>query len=118
MTDKETTVWLLNLANDMRRHKNYPTLADLPESIPQDPTNCIIANAFNFGCRVMPDEGTITFQCQEDVDVYFKVMNLDRSNYLLVPDLDIQLSAKFCPLVLVALSHISCFKRIQIEIRI
>lgn len=75
--DKSTAVWLLNLANDMRKAKNDKTLDDLPVSIPQDANRCIIANAFNYGCNVDPDSGMITFKTQEDRDTYLKVMDID-----------------------------------------
>ena len=76
-TERETAVWLLNLANDMRARKGYKQLTRLPESVPQDSQRCIIANAFNFGCSVDPDEGIITFQNTEDRNTYLNVMNID-----------------------------------------
>ena len=85
-TNNDIAVWLLNVANDMRKAKNDAELIDLPVSVPQDTDHCIIANAFNYGCSVDPGAGTITFSDINDVDTYFKVMNLERSNFLYQDD--------------------------------
>lgn len=77
LEDKETAVWLLNLANDMRKRKGNQKIVDLPPSIPQDTDRCIIANAFNYGCSVDPDSGIIDFQTVEDRDTYLNVMNIE-----------------------------------------
>ena len=89
-TSKLTAVWLLNLANDMRIAKGDDPLDDLPMSERQNAERCIIANAFNYGCVVEPDEAKITFQSVEDVDTYFKVMGLDKSNYDYEGDPDLE----------------------------
>lgn len=75
--EKEIAVWLLNLANDMRRAKQDKILDDLPPSVQQDPEECIIANAFNYGCTVDPGTGVITFQTEEDRNTYLKIMNIN-----------------------------------------
>lgn len=78
--NKETATWLLNLANDMRRAKEDQLLNDLPLSIPNNSENCIIANAFNYGCQVEPGNGGfITFQTIEDRNTYLKVMGMEWS---------------------------------------
>jgi hypothetical protein len=79
-SEPELTAFLLSLANDMRRHKGDKALSDLPVSVPQEPEECIIANAFNYGCYVEPTGkgcGTIRFQTQLDRDTYLKVMKID-----------------------------------------
>jgi hypothetical protein len=81
ITDPEDVSWLLNIANDMRKAKGDKLLVDLPSSVPQDPNNCIIANAFNYGCNVDPAPGIITFQNEEDVDTYFQVMGLNKADF-------------------------------------
>lgn len=85
-TDPAKVSYLLSLANDMRLAKGDTPLVDLPESIPEEPEHCIIANAFNYGCSVDPGAGLINFESQSDVDTYFKVMNLDPSEYYFPDD--------------------------------
>jgi hypothetical protein len=86
--------YLLSVSNDMRLAKNSQPLAELPTSEIGDTEHCVIANAFNFGCRVSPNyagarienteiyldsknKGNIYFKTEADRDTYMKVMNLD-----------------------------------------
>lgn len=81
---------LLSLANDMRLEKNDEPLVDLPKSTMRDSSNCLIANAFNYGCLVSPSGGTIGygspgkiyFQSEEDAKTYCKVVEIKESKII------------------------------------
>jgi hypothetical protein len=83
---RDELAFVLNLANDMRREKNDELLEDLPVSEPSNSYNCILANAFNYGCSVMPyqgdrgfrgwENGGIQFNTREDAETYCKVVGI------------------------------------------
>ncbi len=69
--------FLLGLANDLRIAKGDDILEDLPVSTPEDTGCCLVANAFNYGCEVIPyygQVGTIIFESEEDLSVYLSVV--------------------------------------------
>jgi len=95
-TEKETLIYLLDLANEMRARKGDDQLTDLPESIPSSPGKCIIANAFNYGCEVLPSSkddfrGVIIFNNQEDLDTYLDIVEIEKADIM---HSDIVFSAK------------------------
>ena len=77
--NKDALVYLLNLANDMRRAKGDNEIYALPGSTRHHPYDCIIANAFNYGCAVYPTLG-IFFQEEKDALTYCKVMDISPDN--------------------------------------
>lgn len=79
--------WLLDTANEMRRLKNDDLLNDLPMSYMKKSSRCLIANAFNYGCRVYPgprssERSIIVFKTEEDLDTYLKVMEISEAYVL------------------------------------
>lgn len=75
---REDLVWLLDLANAMRKYKGDETLDDLPNAYRREPEECLIAKAFNYGCHVGPsgdnENGYIQFQSVSDRETYEKII--------------------------------------------
>ena len=89
--DSPELTLLLDLANDLRKKKDNDVLSDLPSSIPEEPSECLVANAFNYGCEVMPGREftrfakNITFKTHEDAKLYQSIV-LERTGDLMEID--------------------------------
>lgn len=86
-TSPEVLAWVLSIANDMRSLNGDRLLDDLPKSQPGMPSECIIANAFNYGCQVGPvrsenNTGSIIFFSAQDAKNYLTVMDISMEDAL------------------------------------
>lgn len=71
---------LLNLANDLRRSFAAEPLEELPKSRPQIPQACVIANALNFNCQVLPRRrgvGCVLFEKREHAERFIELTGQD-----------------------------------------
>lgn len=89
--NNQELVNLLEMANAMRKANGDKLLDDLPLSIPRDETACLIANAFNYGCIVIPEDehsggGNITFNSLNDAQNYCEITGLNLDHYYLYPE--------------------------------
>jgi hypothetical protein len=65
----------VNVANDLRQKFGIDVINDLPQSTPENEHNCVLANAFNFDCRVESGNNTAW-------GVHFEKENKAQAEYL------------------------------------
>jgi hypothetical protein len=50
--EADNIIFAIDVANHLRLHFGEDIISDLPPSTPSDTNDCVLANAFNFNCRI------------------------------------------------------------------
>ncbi len=78
--NSETIAYLLGVAKDFRASKGLKTVPKNLQAIPQNSTECVVANAFGGEVDVEPSHSSdakITFSNEKDAVTYCKIVGIE-----------------------------------------